>query len=160
MWWYPVSAGLALILFWELIQRFPTELQSLETTSLPWGLSLPETLTLKRSMLAILLEHHDEEFYAVHLSMEEKGVFPEPDEVYSQMSIAGLAVEGLDAVGIRPEHLERSRSAVSHAIRTVLKRLEGEQGHPSLRDHLRASLSTGTKLSYRPAVPTKWNIRK
>ncbi|NGO10338.1 hypothetical protein G5C60_22805 [Streptomyces sp. HC44] len=49
---------------------------------------------------------------------------------------------------------DRSRSAVTQRIRSVLRRLD--ELHPALARHLRAAVSTGTWCAYRPDAPVRW----
>jgi hypothetical protein len=51
---------------------------------------------------------------------------------------------------------ERARSAVTHRLRSTIRRLADE--HPSLGRHLTASVSTGTYCAYRPEHPTTWQL--
>ena len=54
---------------------------------------------------------------------------------------------------------EQARLNVTRAIRVVLTRLDGL--HPSLADHLRATVRTGRDCSYRPdpRVPIYWKTQ-
>ena len=49
---------------------------------------------------------------------------------------------------------ERARSAVTHRIRSTIRKLGA--AHPDLGRHLEASIRTGTYCSYRPERPTSW----
>lgn len=52
---------------------------------------------------------------------------------------------------------ERARSAVTWRIRAAVRRVE--DAHPSLGEHLRAAVRTGTRCSYSPAESTVWELR-
>src|SRR5690242_14590074 len=51
---------------------------------------------------------------------------------------------------------ERARSTVTARIRDAIGRIE--QAHPELGRHLRASIATGSRCSYRPAETVRWSI--
>ena len=51
---------------------------------------------------------------------------------------------------------ERARSTVTARIRDVLRRLDVV--HPALAEHLRASVRTGRRCSYRPDSPVDWSL--
>jgi hypothetical protein len=51
--------------------------------------------------------------------------------------------------------VERARSAVTQRIRSTIRRLRAS--HPSLADHLEASIQTGVYCRYRPERPTEWS---
>jgi hypothetical protein len=51
---------------------------------------------------------------------------------------------------------ERARSTVTARIRDAIGRIE--RAHPELGQHLRASVSTGTRCAYRPAETVSWQI--
>jgi hypothetical protein len=51
---------------------------------------------------------------------------------------------------------ERARSAVTHRIRSAVRRVE--KLNPNLGRHLRHAINTGTYCSYRPEQPTTWRI--
>lgn len=52
---------------------------------------------------------------------------------------------------------ERARSAVTHRIRSTIKRVEAV--HPELGAHLRAAVHTGTFVKYAPEDPVRWTVR-
>ena len=51
---------------------------------------------------------------------------------------------------------ERARSTVTARIRDAVGRIE--RAHPQLGRHLRASIVTGARCSYRPAETVRWSI--
>jgi hypothetical protein len=51
---------------------------------------------------------------------------------------------------------ERARSTITQRIRSTIRRLR--EAHPSLADHLDASIQTGVFCRYRPERPTVWSI--
>jgi hypothetical protein len=51
---------------------------------------------------------------------------------------------------------ERARSTVTARIRDAIGRIE--RAHPELGRHLRASIVTGARCSYRPAETVRWSI--
>lgn len=51
---------------------------------------------------------------------------------------------------------ERARKTVTARIRDSLRRLD--ERHPELAEHLRASVSTGVRCSYRPAREVRWQL--
>ncbi|WP_227870122.1 ATP-binding protein [Streptomyces otsuchiensis] len=51
---------------------------------------------------------------------------------------------------------ERARKTVTARIRDTLRKLDAR--HPELARHLRASVSTGARCSYRPEDPTSWRL--
>ena len=51
---------------------------------------------------------------------------------------------------------ERARTTVTARIRDAIGRIE--RAHPELGRHLRASIVTGTRCSYRPAETVRWDI--
>jgi len=51
---------------------------------------------------------------------------------------------------------ERARSTVTARIRDAIGRIE--RAHPELGRHLRASIVTGSRCSYRPAETVRWSI--
>jgi hypothetical protein len=51
---------------------------------------------------------------------------------------------------------ERARSAVTHRVRSTVRRL-GEE-HPDLGRHLTASITTGTYCAYRPEHAVRWSV--
>jgi hypothetical protein len=51
---------------------------------------------------------------------------------------------------------ERARSTVTARIRSAIGRIE--RAHPELGRHLRASIVTGARCSYRPAETMRWSI--
>jgi len=51
---------------------------------------------------------------------------------------------------------ERARKAVTARIRDVMARIE--RVHPALADHLRQSVTTGTRCSYSPPTPVTWQL--
>jgi len=53
---------------------------------------------------------------------------------------------------------ERARLNVTRAISAATKRIEAV--HPSLGDHLVASVKTGTFCSYEPALPQPWRLQR
>lgn len=106
--------------------------------------------------IARLLESPDTPFLAYHLVLLEKGSLPQLDEALPTMTADELAEEGLPSIGIPEESLEKARSTVTHAIIAVLNKLKKQ--HPALHDHLRASLTLGLQVSYRPNNSTSWNL--
>jgi hypothetical protein len=60
--------------------------------------------------------------------------------------------------GPAPPDLERARTRVTHAIRATMQRLALH--HPLLSEHLRATVSTGTRCAYRPDPrrPVDWEL--
>ena len=75
----------------------------------------------------------------------------ELDALVDQLSAAvGLGGRGRRTGG----SAERARSAVTHRIRSMIRRLARE--HPPLGRHLEASVSTGTYCVYRPERPVTW----
>ena len=67
--------------------------------------------------------------------------------------LAGRGVEGL-----APPDRERARARVTHAIRSVMRRLA--EHHVALSEHLRATITTGTCCAYRPDPrrPIEWEL--
>jgi hypothetical protein len=65
-------------------------------------------------------------------------------------------------LGGRPRRLgdvtERARSTVTARIRDAIGRIE--RVHPELGRHLRASIVTGARCSYRPAETVRWSISR
>jgi RecA/RadA recombinase len=65
-------------------------------------------------------------------------------------------------LGGRPRRLgdvtERARSTVTARIRDAIGRVE--RVHPELGRHLRASIVTGARCSYRPAETVRWSISR
>ena len=63
-------------------------------------------------------------------------------------------------LGGRPRRLgdvtERARTTVTARIRDAIGRIE--RVHPELGRHLRASIVTGARCSYRPAETVRWSI--
>jgi hypothetical protein len=63
-------------------------------------------------------------------------------------------------LGGRPRRLgdvtERARTTVTARIRDAIGRIE--RVHPELGQHLRASIVTGARCSYRPAETVRWSI--
>ena len=53
---------------------------------------------------------------------------------------------------------ERARSTVTARIRDAIGRIE--RAHPELGRHLRASIVTGSRCSYRPAETVRWSISR
>jgi hypothetical protein len=51
---------------------------------------------------------------------------------------------------------ERARTTVTARIRDTIARIE--QAHPELGRHLRASVLTGTRCTYRPAETVRWVV--
>jgi hypothetical protein len=68
--------------------------------------------------------------------------------------IAAVDLEEPRAAGGRSS--EQARLNVTRAIRSVMTRLDDV--HPALAEHLKATVRTGTKCSYRPdpRVPIRW----
>jgi uncharacterized protein (UPF0335 family) len=53
---------------------------------------------------------------------------------------------------------ERARTTVTARIRDAIGRIE--RVHPELGRHLRASIVTGTRCSYRPAETVRWSVSR
>lgn len=51
---------------------------------------------------------------------------------------------------------ERSRSAVTHRVRSAIKQVSAV--HPGLGHHLEHAVHTGTYCSYRPEHPVEWIV--
>ena len=54
------------------------------------------------------------------------------------------------------DEVERARKTVSARIHDTLGRVAV---HPALGSHLRASITLGTRCSYRPTKPVRWLVR-
>ena len=105
--------------------------------------------------VVFLLENPNTPFLALHLVMHDSGNLPEPNSDYSTMNREQLAEEGLDSVGFPEYQVEKARSSVSHAVNRVMNGLKDK--HPTLYDHLRASILLGRQVSYRPNWTTASN---
>ena len=57
---------------------------------------------------------------------------------------------------VAPDTAERARSAVTHRLRTAIRRLD--KLHPALGSHLSHAVSTGSYCSYRPETPVTWTV--
>jgi hypothetical protein len=69
------------------------------------------------------------------------------EQLASALGLGGRARQGGSTA-------ERARSAVTHRIRSTIRKLGAV--HPDLGRHLEASIRTGTYCSYRPERPTTW----
>ena len=71
---------------------------------------------------------------------------------------ANLVVLAGRVEGLAPPDRERARGRVSHAIRSVMRRLA--EHHVALSEHLRATITTGTCCAYRPDPrrPIEWEL--
>ena len=102
-------------------------------------------LTQLDDELAAADRHHDIEWSA-RLAAERDALI---DELTSAAGLGG-----------RPRRLgdvtERARTTVTARIRDAIGRIE--RVHPELGRHLRASIVTGARCSYRPAETVRWSI--
>jgi hypothetical protein len=102
-------------------------------------------LTQLDDELAEADRHHDIE-RSVRLATERDALI---DELTSAAGLGG-----------RPRRLgdvtERARTTVTARIRDAIGRIE--RVHPELGRHLRASIVTGARCSYRPAETVRWSI--
>jgi hypothetical protein len=77
----------------------------------------------------------------------------ERDAVLGQVTAAAGAYGRSRLLG---DQSERARKAVTARIRDILRRIE--RVHPGLAEHLRASVTTGTRCSYSPPAPVTWRL--
>ena len=109
-----------------------------------------------RSQYRARLVELDEEIAEADVANDQERASKAREEQHFLLAELGAAV----GLGGRPRRgldpAERARKAVTWRLRDAIHRIEA--AHPSLGEHLRRSVRTGSLCAYDPAEPIEWQV--